>query len=84
MSSAKCVRNTLTESPRIPGEGLSAQGKAGPKARPKGVADGQQVEIPAPRSDRLTEGVTQEARRIRVMEVPDQGSRHAAQANPRG
>ena len=31
-----------------------------------------------------TEGVTQQARRIRVMEVPDQGSRHAAQANPRG
>ena len=48
MSNAKCVRNTLTESPRVPGEGSSTQGKAGPKARPKGVVDGQQVDIPAP------------------------------------
>ena len=40
MSNAKYVRNILTESPRIPGEGSSAQGKAGPKARPRGVADG--------------------------------------------
>ena len=52
MSNAKCVRTTLTGSLRIPGEGQSAQGKAGPKARPKGVADGQQVDIPAPRSVR--------------------------------
>ena len=37
-----------TENLRFPEEGSSAQGKSGPKARPKGVADGQQVEIPAP------------------------------------
>ena len=49
MSNAKCVRTTLTGSPRVPGEGRSAQGKAGPKARPKGVADGQRVIIPVPR-----------------------------------
>ena len=30
----------------------------------------------------MTEGVTQEARRIRVMEVPDQGSRRARQGKP--
>ena len=48
ISSAKYVRNILTGSPRVPGEGSSTQGKSGPKARPKGVANGQQVDIPAP------------------------------------
>ena len=33
---------------RFPGEGSSALGKSGPKVRPKGVADGQQVDIPVP------------------------------------
>ena len=37
-----------TESPRIPGEGSSALGKSGPNARPRGVVDGKQAEIPAP------------------------------------
>ena len=32
---------------RVPGEGSSAQGKSGPKVRPKGAVDGQQVKIPA-------------------------------------
>ena len=36
------------ENLRVPGEGSSAQGKSGPKARPKGVVDGQLVEIPVP------------------------------------
>ena len=40
------MRILPAENLRIPGEGSSAQGKSGPKARPKGVADGQQVEIP--------------------------------------
>ena len=35
-------------------------GLVGPKARPRGVADGQRVNIPAPSAWRLTEGVTQE------------------------
>ena len=42
------MRILAVESLRFPGEGSSAQGKSGPKVRPKGVADGQQVEIPAP------------------------------------
>ena len=46
ISSERGARNTPVESLRFPGEGSSAQGKSGPKARPKGVADGQQVEIP--------------------------------------
>ena len=48
MSSGTWVRIPRTENPRFPEEGSSALGKSGPKARPKGVADGQQVEIPAP------------------------------------
>ena len=35
-------------------------GLVGPKARPKGVADGQLVNNPVPSCVRLTEGVTQE------------------------
>ena len=48
MSSARRVRIPSVESLRIPGEGSSAQGKSGPKVRPKGVADGQLVDIPVP------------------------------------
>ena len=36
------------ESLRVPEEGSSSQGKSGPKSRPKGVGDGQLVEIPVP------------------------------------
>jgi hypothetical protein len=42
------VGSPSAESTRFPGEGQSAQGQSGPKARPKGVADGQPVNIPAP------------------------------------
>ena len=41
------MRILAVENLRIPGEGSSAQGKSGPKERPKSVSDGQQVEIPA-------------------------------------
>jgi hypothetical protein len=46
ISSASKVRIFTIENPRFPGEGSSAQGKSGPKARPKGVVDGQLVDIP--------------------------------------
>ena len=46
ISSESEVRIFTVENPRVPGEGLSTQGKSGPKARPKGVVDGQLVEIP--------------------------------------
>ena len=46
ISSESKVRIFAVESLRVPGEGSSAQGKAGPKPRPRGVGDGQQVEIP--------------------------------------
>ena len=47
ISSESKVRIFAVESLRFLGEGSSAQGKSGPKVRPKGVADGQQVKIPA-------------------------------------
>ena len=46
ISSESKVRIFTVENLRVPGEGSSAQGKSGPKVRPKGVADGQLVEIP--------------------------------------
>ena len=48
MSSERQVRILPAENLRIPGEGSSAQGKSGPKARPKGVVDGKLVDIPVP------------------------------------
>ena len=47
ISSERKVRIFTVENLRLPGEGSSAQGKSGPKERPKGVSDGQQVDIPA-------------------------------------
>ena len=52
ISSESKVRILAVESLRFPGEGSSAQGKSGPKARPRGVADGRQVEIPVLPCDR--------------------------------
>ena len=48
VSSASWVRIPATVCLRVPGEGSSSQGKSGPKARPRGVVDGQQVYIPVP------------------------------------
>ena len=46
ISSERGARIAPVESLRFPGEGSSAQGKSGPKSRPKGVDDGQRVDIP--------------------------------------
>ena len=46
ISSESKVRIFTVENLRFPGEGSSAQGKSGPKLRPRGVGDGQSVEIP--------------------------------------
>ena len=46
ISSERVARIHSVESLRFPGEGLSAQGKSGTKSRPKGVDDGQSVDIP--------------------------------------
>ena len=42
------MRIIFTDRSRFPGEGSSALGKSGPKMRPKGVVDGQLVDIPVP------------------------------------
>ena len=46
MSSENYVRNMMAENLRFLGEGLSAQGKPGAKARPQGVVDAHTVKIP--------------------------------------
>ena len=69
MSNEKRVRISFTESLRFPEEGSSAQGKSGPKPRPKGVGDGQQVDIPVPPRNRLSDGATQEDRESARMEA---------------
>ena len=48
MSSVRQVRILSAENLRFPEEGSSSQGQSGPKPRPKGVGDGQLVEIPVP------------------------------------
>ena len=47
ISSERMVRIHPVENLRFPREGSSAWGKSGPKERPRGVSDGQQVDIPA-------------------------------------
>ena len=59
MSNEKRVRISFTESLRFPEEGSSTQGKSGPKSRPKGVGDGQQVDIPVPPIAVMSNGGTQ-------------------------
>ena len=48
MSSENYVGIIMAENLRFLGEGSSAQGKPGAKARPKGVVDGNEVNIPQP------------------------------------
>jgi hypothetical protein len=48
MSSERRVRTPSAESSRVPGRGQSPQGESVPKARPRGVVDGKQANIPAP------------------------------------
>ena len=46
MSSENYVGIIMAENLRVPGEGSSAQGKPGAKARLEGVVDAHTVEIP--------------------------------------
>ena len=48
MSSANYVGIIMAENLRFLGEGSSAQGKPGAKARPQGVVDADKVKIPEP------------------------------------
>ena len=58
----KQMRTLLAGSLRFPEQGQSAQGQSVPKARPNGVADGKQANIPAPLCPRYHDGVTQKDR----------------------
>ena len=42
----KRVKSPLAGRPRVPVQRYSGQGESTPKARPKGVVDGKQVNIP--------------------------------------
>ena len=75
MSSERGVRIPSTECLRFPEEGSSAQGKSGPKPRPKGVGDGQQVDIPVPPLYRLSDGGTQEDRVSALLDMRVQAVR---------
>ena len=76
------MRIPSAENLRVPEEGSSAQGKSGPKPRPKGVGDGQQVEIPVLPTFRLSNGVTQKGRSSVRLEEHVQAVRLSLQANP--
>ena len=69
MSNERGVRIPSTDCPRFPEQRSSAQGQSGPKARPKGVVDGQRVDIPVPRRIRLTDGGTRTAKGSQAMVV---------------
>ena len=60
ISSAKADEKSARRKPKGSRGREIRPGLVGPKARPKGVADGRQVNIPAPIVVRLTEGGTQE------------------------
>ena len=68
MSSENYVRIIMVENLRFLGEGSSAQGKPGAKARPKGVVDAQTVDIPLP--PKLLSTGTQEHNPTRAMVDP--------------
>ena len=55
MSSENYVGIIMAENLRFPGEGSSAQGKPGAKARPEGVVDAHTVEIPWPPNLKYTD-----------------------------
>ena len=48
MSSAKTSENLVRQKPKVSPAMFVRRRLGGPKARPEGVADGQQVDIPAP------------------------------------
>jgi hypothetical protein len=59
ISNAKADEKSARRKPKVSWGREIRPGLVGPKARPKGVADGQLVNIPVPSNMRLTEGVTQ-------------------------
>ena len=60
ISSTKVCENQARRKPKVSWGRVIRPGLVGPKSRPKGVDDGQLVNIPVPSYVRLTEGGTQE------------------------
>ena len=60
ISSANSDEKSGRRKPKVSWGREIRPGLVGPKARPRGVADGELVNIPVPFCVRLTEGVTQE------------------------
>ena len=81
ISSAKADEKSARRKPKVSWGREIRPGLVGPKARLRGVADGQQVNIPAPYVVRLTEEGTQEDSLSLVM-VQVQACRLKGQANP--
>ena len=81
ISSAKADEKSARRKPKVSWGREIRPGLVGPKVRPRGVADGQQVNIPAPLTVRLTEGGTQKDSPGLVM-VQVQALRLEGQANP--
>ena len=77
MSSERQVRILSAENLRFPEEGSSAQGKSGPKPRPKGVGDGQQAEDSCTTETQLSEAGTQKDRLTAPLVERGQASRPA-------
>jgi len=69
MSNERGVRIPSTDCLRFPELSSSSQGQSGPKVRPKGVTDGEQVDIPVPRRVCLTDGGTRKAKGAPAMVV---------------
>ena len=67
ISSANSDEKSGRRKPKVSWGREIRPGLVGPKARPRGVADGELVNIPVPSCVRLTEGGTQEDRLSLVM-----------------
>ena len=75
ISSSKSSEKLDRRKPKVSWGRIIRPGLVGPKSRPKGVDDGQLVNIPVPSMMRLTYGGTQEDRCSRALVVPVQARR---------
>ena len=78
ISSTKVCEKQARRKPKVSWGRVIRPGLVGPKSRPKGVDDGQLVNIPVPSMMRLTYGGTQEDRYSRALVVPVQACKVAA------
>ncbi len=65
MSNEKTSENLVRRKSKVSWARVVLPGLVGPKLRPKGVDDGQQVNIPVPVNIVITNGETQEAKQGR-------------------